>query len=198
MSFGAHLLLAIFTGIILARILRQKKKAIVKVIQSTLLFITMFILQALTYTQDSGAPTLTKITNSIKATLNYNKLQLNDYLSLNTEEKIVYNSKFNKESIKDFIELENMDSKNKYFLTRIDDKLTYDKTKLVIDTTTNSHQIIEINKNGERSEHEIGNIENLLRIKHGGYKRWSIRTFDKKFEGYEKLLDKINRRKDYR
>ena len=198
MSFGAHLLLAIFTGIILAQILSQKKKAIVKVIQSTLLFIAMFILQALTYTQDSGAPTLTKITNSIKATLNYDKLQLNDYISLNTEEKIVYNSKFNKESIKDFIELENMDTKNKYFLTRIDEKLTYDKTKLVIDTTTNSHQIIEINKNGERTEYEIGNIENLLRIKHGGYKRWSIQTFDKKFEGYEKILAKINRRKDYR
>jgi len=195
-SFVAHVLIAIFFGVLFASILSFNEGLGYKLLMSAGSMVVMFLLQALTFTQDSGAPTLVKIVNSVKASLNYEKIQLDDYLELNDEERIVYNSKFNKRSDKEYFHIENMDSDRRYFLTRVESRLFYDETKFEINTMTNPHQIIEVDSNGMRVQYEIGDINNLLRIKDGGYKQWSVRKFKTELVGYEKLLDKVNRRKE--
>ncbi len=194
-SFGAHLFVAILAGIIFSKILSLNSKSSVKYFYATSTFIVMFAVQAQTYTQDVGEPTTTKIMNAIIATLNYNKIEEAKYLDYNDEEKIVYNAKFNKERNKEYFSLSNFNSGKKYFVTRQDNKLIYDKTILEIDYVSKPNLIIEIDENGNRTINEIGDVENLFEIKYGGYLSWSIEMFDTDLVGYEKILDELNRKK---
>ncbi len=194
-SFLIHFILATVTGILLANVIwLENKSKLSKGLYIGGIVIMLFMIQSLTYTQDSGESTTKKIVNSIRATINYSNLNEKEYLNYNDEEKIVFNAKFNKERNKAYYAIQNTNTGKNYFITREGNKLSYDESKLKLDIESTTHRIIEIDFDGKKIVSEIGNIENLLNIKSGGYKNWIIEKFNTELVGYEILLDKMNRK----
>jgi len=76
--------------------------------------------------------------------------------------------------------------KKKYFQRPI--------TKYSFNWLFSFYKIIEIDISSKIIVSEIGNIENLLNIKSGGYKNWIIEKFNTELVGYEIFLDKMNRK----
>ncbi len=146
--------------------------------QFSFLFLCIFtfqvILQLWTTPQDFGGTTFSKIRNTSKAYINYNKIKFTDFSNLTNAERVAFIYKF-KEKLPDSFVMLQIDSTGQdyksinpriYIIENKNGIRYYDTTKLTLFESDTATIIVEYLKNYDTVIHRVD--KNFLNIKAGG------------------------------
>ena len=201
--------LAILFSIVLGYIIYRLANRHLKMWQFSFLFFCVFIfqisLQLCTTPQDFGGTTFSKIEDTYKAYIKYDKIKFTDFPNLTTAERVAFIYKFKEKLPNTFVTLqidstgqdyESINSRT-YVIENRNRIRYYDSTKLKLIENDTATVIIEYSQNNDTVIHKVN--RNFLNIKAGGWGdkglNLNVNVDDFKIEtGIEKLLYGIFKR----